>query len=410
MATKLKQGDPEHLRLLQAVSEAFRPAAPIDRRELFAGRAAQLAEIFNVVMQPGQHAVVYGERGVGKTSLTTVAARMLGASNVVTARATCDRSDDFGTVWRKVFDEIQISTTRQRVGFAGESKQSVKTGSSMLRGDPVTPHVVRKTLESLSTGSRIAVVVHEFDRLASREARGLFADTLKMLSDQLVGATVVLVGVADDVDELVAEHESVERALVQIHMPRMSPDELREIVERGLDAARMTMDEEAVQRIVRLSQGLPHYTHLVAQLAARLAIDELRTHVTLADVEEAVARAIERAQQGVREAYDQATFGTRRSLYPKVVLAASLAPGDEFGFFGPADVKDPLSRITGRPCPIPSFAQHLDELAGEDRGRILQRRGSARRYRYRFHNPLLQPYVIMRGLSEGQLAPELLRR
>ena len=40
--------------------------------------------------------------------------------------------------------------------------------------------------------------------------------------DAKVPATVVLIGVADSVGELIREHGSVERALVQIQMPRMS--------------------------------------------------------------------------------------------------------------------------------------------------------------------------------------------
>jgi replication-associated recombination protein RarA len=67
------------------VAEAFRPSAPIDRRDLFAGRAEQIAELFSIVSQPGQHAIVYGERGVGKTSLALVAAELLRAANVLTA-------------------------------------------------------------------------------------------------------------------------------------------------------------------------------------------------------------------------------------------------------------------------------------------------------------------------------------
>ena len=39
------------------VAEAFRPAAPIDRRDLFSGRGQQIADLFSVVAQPGQHAV-----------------------------------------------------------------------------------------------------------------------------------------------------------------------------------------------------------------------------------------------------------------------------------------------------------------------------------------------------------------
>jgi hypothetical protein len=52
-------------------------------------------------------------------------------------------------------------------------------------------------------------------------------------------------------------------------------------------------------------------------------------------------------------------------------------------------------------------AGYLDSLAGGEQGGLLQRRGTANP-RYRFVNPLLQPYVLMRGLAEGKVAPELL--
>ncbi len=38
---------------------------------------------------------------------------------------------------------------------------------------------------------------------------------------------VVIVGVADDVNELIGEHNSIKRALTQIRIPRMSNEELR---------------------------------------------------------------------------------------------------------------------------------------------------------------------------------------
>ena len=92
MAGRLKRGEPEQVERLRALTEVFRPAAPIDRQSLFSGRTRQLGDLFAVAEQPGQHAVVYGERGVGKTSLVSVAAEVLSASGVVTARTTCDRS------------------------------------------------------------------------------------------------------------------------------------------------------------------------------------------------------------------------------------------------------------------------------------------------------------------------------
>lgn len=135
------------------------------------------------------------------------------------------------------------------------------------------------------------VFIDEFDRLAVREARLLFADTIKSLSDRVPSVTVVLVGVADDVTELIEEHRSVERALRSIHMPRMSPDELSEIVERGIATARLTIAPEAVGEIASLADGFPHYAHLLGQESGRIALEDLRTHVSREDVRTAASEA-----------------------------------------------------------------------------------------------------------------------
>jgi ABC-type transport system involved in cytochrome bd biosynthesis fused ATPase/permease subunit len=54
------------------IARIFTPSAPIDDRTLFAGRKKQMVRILNAISQRGQHAVLFGERGVGKTSLTNV--------------------------------------------------------------------------------------------------------------------------------------------------------------------------------------------------------------------------------------------------------------------------------------------------------------------------------------------------
>ena len=204
------------------VAEAFRPAAPIDRRDLFAGRAQQIADLFSIVSQPGQHAIVYGERGVGKTSLGLVAVELLRAANVLSAWATCDASDDFSSVWRKALGEIGFATARPAIGFGERVEETLEPLSKLLGPGAVTPHAVQGALQQASRERAIAIFVDEFDRFQDPDGRVLFADTIKALSDRVVSSTIVLIGVADSVGELIREHRSVERALVQIQMPRMS--------------------------------------------------------------------------------------------------------------------------------------------------------------------------------------------
>ncbi len=386
---------------LRLVGESFRPAAPIDRRSLFSGRAEQIAELFSIASQPGQHALIYGERGVGKTSLAAVTASMLASANILCARATCDVSDDFGSVWRKALDELKMSTTRQGVGFAADSVERAESAAGLLGSGPVTPNAVRGALERAARQRELVLFVDEFDRLRDADARVLFADTIKTLSDRVARATIVLIGVADSVGELIREHRSVERALAQIHMPRMTRDELAEIVTRGMEASQMKVSPAAVAKIAALSQGLPHYTQLLSQLAAQAALARRVVDVGVRDVDSALGRALDRAQKSVVEAYEQATTDTRRSMYPQVLLACALAPDNDFGLFTPGDVCGPLSRILGKPTKTATFARHLEELAEGSRAGVLEKHGTGRTSRFRFADPLLQPYVAMQGVAQG---------
>ena len=136
----------ELLDRMRLVAEAFRPAAPIDRRALFSGRADEIAELYSVIAQPGQHAVIYGERGVGKTSLAVVVAELLRGSGILVARATCDSSDTFSTVWRKALSDISFSHKTEAVGFGFATSEASTPAASLLGSGDVTPHAVQRAL------------------------------------------------------------------------------------------------------------------------------------------------------------------------------------------------------------------------------------------------------------------------
>ena len=56
-----------------------------------------------------------------------------------------------------------------------------------------------------------------------------------------------------------------------------------------------------------------------------------------------------------------------------------------------------------KPLRIDGFNPNLKELASKKRGKVLQQAGSELIYQYRFRNPAMQPYVIMKGIKEGFL-------
>jgi ABC-type branched-subunit amino acid transport system ATPase component len=61
--------EPTKYRYVADINSIFTPGSPIDSRDLFAGRTKQVEKVISTIFQKGSHAILFGERGVGKTSL-----------------------------------------------------------------------------------------------------------------------------------------------------------------------------------------------------------------------------------------------------------------------------------------------------------------------------------------------------
>lgn len=389
------------------LGRAFTPAVPVGEEALFAGRIEQVRLILSAVSQRGQHVIVYGERGVGKTSLANILSSRISAAPgeppILTPRVTCDTTDDFTALWRKLFAQVDMIKKKRTMGFSNTLFEETKTASEVIP-ESIKPDDVRRLLTFLGEEQLTILVLDEFDRIINQRARRAVADTIKVLSDHDVPTTIIIVGVADTVSELIAEHRSIERALVQIRMPRMAHDELIDILRLRTDYAGMKITNDAAESIARLSQGFPHYTHLIGLRAGHVAIDRKSLVIERTDLKPAVERAVANAQETLLEDYRRAVSSAQPdNLFSRVLLACALAEHDRFGYFAAADVRAPLSEVMGRDYQIPSFAKHLKEFCESSRGPVLNRSGEKRKFRYRFMSPLMQPFAIMQGIMDGHV-------
>jgi Cdc6-like AAA superfamily ATPase len=403
-ARHVERANEEFARRRGLIASAFSPASPLTNKELFAGRIPQIARLLEVVDATGRHAIIYGERGVGKTSLARVA-ELYHSLHKLALYYTCSSVEDFSSIWRGVLGDARLTVHQPAVGFGSRERETLLSATELLGTGTVSPNMARQALTVLSESGPVVVFIDEFDRLVDAKTKALFADMIKLLSDHATPVTLILVGVGDTVDDLVMEHASIQRNLVQIPMPRMDDSEIEQIITKGMEAAELEVEAEFTSKIVSIAQGLPHYAHLLSQHAAYAAAADSRTRVAVGDLSQAIARALNDVSETIRDKYYQATGSNRETIYREVLLACALASKDEIGTFGPSDVRECLREITGQSYSLQAFATHLKDFSSVGvRGGVLKKR-EGHRPRYRFIDPLLPPYVVMRSTADGLLSP-----
>lgn len=400
--TNERNGQEEKRSAEAALNTAFSPHAPIDAASLFRGRVEQIRDVADAMRAAGLHAVIYGDRGVGKTSLANIVDEFVGGA-VSVSKAICGQGDTFSTVIRRAAGAIQLSLPERHTGFtAPEGSREIDLLELLPDRDPLVPDEVATLLARIP--APLVFVIDEFDRLDPGETDA-FADLIKACSDRGAVATLVLVGVAENIDALLRSHASVVRNLRQVHLPRMSDGELGEIIDEGLASAGFTIDPQVRQRVVVVSQGFPHFTHLLAQYAARAALDGDRRAIEAGDLAAGMGRAVERSDQSIRETYHKAATGVRKgNRWREVIAACALAESDERGYFPTRAVVERMGDILGAPVRQQTVAYHLGGLLKPDRGPLLERTGPLRRFRYRFVNPLMRPYVLMVATRDDLIA------
>ncbi len=375
------------IRYIAQINTWFTPNSPIDSRDLFAGRERQVDSVISTIFQKGSHAVLFGERGVGKTSLAITIFDFLAfatENSYLHARLNCADGMSFNDMWRTIFKQLVVT----------QADGETTTLDLALPENPNSENI-RETFQLVDDPT--IIVIDELDRIDDSATRVMLADTIKTLSDNAIKTTLILVGVADSVSDLIGEHQSIERAIKQVPMPRMSKAELLLIVDNGLSkCGGLSIVSAARERIADYSQGLPFYTHLLAREAALHAVRSDRTNIMMEDLDEAIKEAVNSQLETNLTLYNKAVTAPRGIYFKPVLLACALAQKDEKGYFYATNVTEPLRGITGKNHKIPAFAQHLRDFS-ESRGPILERDGR----RYRFSKPLMGPYVILRGLADG---------
>jgi hypothetical protein len=264
----------------KSLAAIFTPAAPIEDPELFSGRLELLDELRLELAVSGTNFVLFGERGVGKTSFWKV---LLHDRRV--QHHTASASDDFVSIFLRVLNALGRDFTESERTRMSEITASIgpdkvaSVGSKSAAGTTETP-VAKRSLDlnlvldraAESVRDLDAIVIDEFQNIESENVQTQIIEVVKGFADKGVDVKIVIVGVADSGDQLLASREYAQyktRHFLVRRIPRMSEEEIRDILDRRETRFRVRFDPDVKAGVVRVACGYPSVAHRLALAAAR---------------------------------------------------------------------------------------------------------------------------------------------
>ena len=271
------------------IRDAFTPSQPVNEREMFAGRRALLEDLIVAIEDQRLHFVLYGDRGIGKTSILHVLTDLAVDADYLVCYISCGDRMSFTDFARRIAQRIPLLFHSDYAPGSVEIEQGMHLSDILPQGE-IDVSTFGEMLGRLSD-TRILMLLDEFDRVETEEFRRSIAELIKNLSDKAAPAQIVIAGVAADLSELIAQIPSIRRNVLGVLVPNMTEEEVAEMLAIAERRAGLGFTAEARELIGLASLGLPYLVGLVAQHAALLTTRRDDLSVSKADVREAIRKA-----------------------------------------------------------------------------------------------------------------------
>ncbi|RQM59623.1 MULTISPECIES: AAA family ATPase [Burkholderia] len=401
-------------RVRDQMKVALSAAQPVRTPEKLKGRERELEDIDRALSAPGRNIFIYGDRGVGKSSL--------GATAAYEYQSADNRPIVVGGSPNETFDSIIATIANQAMGYSRTTNIKEQTGISLewrglkwQQGREVSAKDVKDQLRTIGDAvdllgevARVhskqpVVVIDEFDTIPDTQERNRFAALLKALGDREVDLKFIFTGVGRSLEELLGAHPSAYRQLATFEVHRLGWEARREIVTQAAQEFGLDVDNDVNWRIAIVSDGFPHYVHLITEHMIWQAFDD----ETDCDV-----LGPHHYQLGLRKAIEQINVELKKP-YEKAVLQRP--PEWEDLVWATADGEDLIrqskdiqqsyqSIIERRKSPVVfengKFAESLRRLKADNYGAVLeavpQRQGW-----YTYREKMLRGFVRMQAEASG---------
>lgn len=263
--------------------------------EFFVGRIDEIERLRSMVKASVQGrfkiGFVSGERGIGKSSLVSFVRHLSDReSDVAGCHVFLGGVRELNEMVRRTFDRLLKESMdkpwHSRVReFFGDYVREVGLFGIMLELDlkgndlsAITHDFVpsiRRLLDKLKGQKKsLLLILDDINGLASSED---FANWLKSMVDEIATSQkemrlcILIVGLEDRRQELVARQPSLARVFELIDIAPWSNDEVRQFYQRSLESASARVTAEDMNTLVRFTGGLPVLAHEIGDAIWRVA-------------------------------------------------------------------------------------------------------------------------------------------
>jgi hypothetical protein len=270
--------------------EAFTPSQPVSDRKRFAGRVDILTSLIRAIEEQRLHVVLFGARGLGKTSVLHVLAQAAQDARYLVVYVSCGSDSNFDEVFRTIAAGIPM-LFHSTVGPTSPEVEQGKMLSSVLPDTPISARIASDMLAKI-VGTRVVVILDEFDRCESPIFRRNIAELIKNLSDRMIRVQLVIAGVAANLTQLLEHIPSIQRNIYPLQVPWMTTTEVRLLIKNGEERCGLRFDDMAVRAVSVAAHGSPYLASLLSHHAGLNALDAERTAVGAPDAMEAILIAV----------------------------------------------------------------------------------------------------------------------
>ena len=333
--------------------DVFTPGKlPIRPTNVYAARG-KAEELFTKALNRGLIPVVFGEYGVGKTSMARYVLREKDSKGkLINIESIADKS--MTDVFSRCLEKLGYTVTSKMVsgatgmsaheqamsaeiGVGGwakglfASKRTTTNGSNSSKEETlvVTSPTDSKLIEVCEEAG-VVLLIDELHR-ATPEFSSDLAKFIKSYGNaNCQHFKLVLLGTSADASRLVSSDPGIDRLLQEINLPSMNEAESTFVVQKGMSDLAIKIDSIAEQSLVRTSVGSPSILQYLSLEVAEVAFVRTPRKADIVDVQVALTTFVETKEARLNKSYLAAVESVGEFKYRKQILRAMAECDQEY--------------------------------------------------------------------------------